>query len=126
MLFGQWQRNFTLLKYGRGNYRSAISYILANSQKIPVLVGSDHDFRNPTLIEYYTQRGKAGGALKYVTARDWRETPPEFFIGHSLTPTFDPATTQILAGIGEYELLAGWPAAPVSGFHWYLYRRKLQ
>jgi hypothetical protein len=31
-----------------------------------------------------------------------------------------------LAGIGEFELAAYWPSAPVSGFSWYLYRRKPQ
>ncbi len=126
MLIGHWQRNFSLLIYGRGNYSAAISHIMANCREFPVFVGSDHDFRNPALIEYYTRRGKAHGALQYVMARDWSQTPPDYFIGHSRTPVANPVLLHNLAGIGEFELAAYWPSAPVSGFSWYLYRRKPQ
>jgi len=124
MLIGHWQRNFSLLIHGRGNYSAAISHILSNCREFPVYVGSDHDFRNPTLIEYYSRRGKSHGALQYVMARDWQQTPPEYFIGHSRTPIKNPVPLHILAGIGEFELTAYWPSAPVSGFNWYVYRRK--
>ncbi|PKL49511.1 MAG: hypothetical protein CVV42_05875 [Candidatus Riflebacteria bacterium HGW-Riflebacteria-2] len=126
MLIGHWQRNFSLINNGRGNYSAAISHILSNCREFPVYVGSDHDFRNPTLIEYYSHRDKAHGALQYVMARDWPQTPPEYFIGHSRTPVDNPVPRHILAGIGEFELEAYWLSAPVSGFSWYVYRRRLQ
>jgi hypothetical protein len=126
MLIGHWQRNFLLITHGRGNYSAAISHIISNCHEFPVYVGSDHDFRNPTLIEYYSSRNKAHGALQYVMARDWPQTPPEYFIGHSRTPAANPVPLHILAGVGEFELEAYWPSAPVSGFSWYVYRRKLK
>jgi hypothetical protein len=124
MMIGHWQRNFSLLTNGRGNYTAAVAIMLAETGNQPFLVGSDHDFRNPTLLHYYAMRHQAAARLQYVQTRDWHERAPEWFIGHSMNPVAKPALTRNLEGIGEFTLVGNWSSAPVSGFHYYLYRRQ--
>ncbi|OGK13306.1 MAG: hypothetical protein A2W80_02895 [Candidatus Riflebacteria bacterium GWC2_50_8] len=124
MLIGHWQRNFSLLTNGRGNYTAAVAIMLAENGDQPFLVGSDHDFRNPTLLHYYAMRREAAARLQYVQTRDWHKRPPEWFIGHSMNPVAKPAITHSIEGVGKFVLVGNWSSAPVSGFHWYLYRRQ--
>ncbi|HAE38391.1 MAG TPA: hypothetical protein DCG57_07105 [Candidatus Riflebacteria bacterium] len=124
MMIGHWQRNFSLLTNGRGNYTAAVAIMLAETGDQPFLVGSDHDFRNPTLLHYYAMRHQAAARLQYVQTRDWHERPPEWFVGHSMNPVAKPALTRQLEGIGEFTLVGNWSSAPVSGFYYHLYRRQ--
>lgn len=124
MLTGHWQRNFTLVNDGRGNYSGAVTKMLDQSQAKKVFVASDHDFRNQLLLNYYALRNKNKKQLIYVQSKDWLKIKPEWFIGHSPAPVTKAHGNREINGVGEFRLVDIWPSAEVSGFCWYLYRRK--
>src|SRR5207342_594187 len=53
---GNLQRDAFLLAEGRGGYSHAIAYMLQQSPQGPVLVASDHDFRNGMVLAFHAAR----------------------------------------------------------------------
>jgi hypothetical protein len=117
----------TLHKYGRGHYREAIRFMADNTKTSLVTIGSDHDFQTPMVLEFYGRESLGGKDTKYYQRDFWPANGPEWFITHK--ESFDlptPPAMQLTDNDGHrYELVKIFPAAPLSGLHWFIYHNSL-
>ena len=111
------------IETGRGGYPEALARLAAETVGTPIEIGSDHDFRNRLLLDYYARALPEDRELEYVPRvrlpRGW----PEWMIGHAYGA---PATA--VPAIEDpngrtYALVGSWPASELSGLQWFLYRR---
>ena len=113
-----------LLSEGRGHYSQAVQDMAANTPGSLLRVGGDHEFRQRTMLRYYGASLPAGKTLEYVPIERLQEVAPDWVVMHSFDPDAVPATPAIFDGAGrEYRLFRTYPAGPLSGWHWYVYRR---
>ncbi len=121
-VLAQGQRIFPLLHLGRGNYSAAVEYIIANSAKEKVGIGSDHDFRNKLLLAFYTGLLPQQHRFYYVDQPDWKRSAPDWMITHSWDPTLRPPKQLSIPGVGKYRFAKAYRSAADSGWHWFLFR----
>ena len=122
-LAGNAIRVYDFLRLGRGHYREAVEYMLAQDPSPVLTVGSDHDFRNSMLLGYYGRALPEDRELVYVPEGAWPSEGPRWLIVHSLDPRYVPEASYVFAGRVEYALAEHFPFSGVSGWHWGLYRR---
>jgi len=124
LIAGQAQRVYALLAVGRGNYFTALAHIAANSPKGIVRVGSDHDFRNRVLFDFYAPLVPEGDRLRYVEQPTWREAPPDWLLIHSQDVAYRPPKGFLVEGIGVYRLTDAYRFSGISGWSWFVFRRE--
>jgi hypothetical protein len=122
LLTGQIPRVFSLIELGRGNYRAALTRILENSPEGVVRIGSDHDFRNRLLVDFYAPSLGGPHVIRYIPQSDWHREPPDWILTHSQEISHAPPTDITAPGIGVYHLFATYRFSGVSGWNWFLYR----
>ena len=108
---------------GRGHYREAVFMMASEESARPATVGSDHDFRNRMLVDYYVRLLPAGRELRYA---DRDERPPggwDWWILHTLEPGGEPLPRLRDAGGTEYRIVKSFPSSRLSGFTWHVYRK---
>ena len=108
---------------GRGHYREAVFMMASEESARPATVGSDHDFRNRMLVDYYVRLLPAGRELRYAS-RD--ERPPggwDWWILHTLEPSGEPLPRLRDAEGTEYRIVKSFPSSRLSGFTWQVYRK---
>lgn len=111
-----------LATHARGGYREAIRLMCAGPE-VTVTVGSDHDFRNKTLINFFRKNTAEFERIRYVDQTNWERSAPDWILLHTQTcPPPEPERAITAAG-GEYRFIRLFPFSGVSGWHWYLYRR---
>ncbi len=120
----QAQRVAPLLRLGRGSYQAAVQYILSNSQKRFVGIGSDHDFRNKVLLAFYTDKLPKPKRLYYTDQPGWKKAAPDWIFTHSTKMTYRPPTKLAIADVGTYRLVKEYRSAGFSGWHWFLFRHE--
>jgi hypothetical protein len=123
MFAGQTYRVVPLLELGRGSYRAALTRILENSPEGVVRIGSDHDFRNRVLVDFYAPFLGGSHKLRYIPQPEWRSEPPEWILTHSQDLSYEPPPDISVPGVGVYQFFAAYPFSGVSGWSWFLYRR---
>jgi hypothetical protein len=110
-----------LLTYGRGGYEAAVRYMLDQTFSQDVSIGSDHDFRNRTLLDFYFTRARIVDRAEYFEIGKWPPRGPEWFVSHASTQQYVP-DRYVTDDQGHiYELARVFPFAGLSGFHWALY-----
>ncbi len=110
------------LEYGRGGYREALLRMARETDSPAIVVSSDHDFRNGTVLRFYARELPANRRLDYRTAEQRPPGGPEWVIRHALeNPARVPESIRDDRG-HLYTLVAEFPHAAISGFHWALYR----
>lgn len=124
LLAGQAMRVYPLLTLGRGSYSRALDRVLEGSPEPIVRVGSDHDFRNQMLVDFYAPLMRKGKSLRYIPRPRWREEPPDWFLTHSQELSYQPPRGIILKQVGSYRLVDEYRFAGISGWSWFLYRRE--
>jgi hypothetical protein len=114
-----------LWRYGRGRYGDAIRFMAEHTDRPEAVVGGDHDFRVQMVFDFHRQElGIAG--LPYIPHESWPRQGVDWLICHreSQEPAA-PLAGHIQDGGGNrYGLVAIYPAAPLSGLHWFLYKRE--
>jgi len=123
LVAAQGPRVARLLLLGRGQYGAALEQIARESTGPIVRVGSDHDFRNRLVFDWYAPRVAGGDRLRYVEQSRWKSEPPDWILRHSqdLDATF-PATWSLRGG-GEFRLRGEVRFCGISGWNWFLFRR---
>jgi len=115
-----------LVRYGRGGYSMALNSIARQTEGETISIGSDHDFRNGMIVDYYSRYLPPGKKVVYVAGTGIRpEAAPEWLIVHHIgtDPPSPPAPRFLLPnGIG-YVLKEVFPSSTPSGFWWFLYRK---
>jgi hypothetical protein len=114
-----------LLRYGRGNYLPALTYISSRAVQHPVTVGGDHDFRQGRLVEFYRPYVTNGSDIEYHQAFEWAAAGPEWFLVHSQEPVFAPSRSLVVDGGRRYTLSAAYPFGGGSGWHLAVYHNDL-
>ncbi len=112
-----------LLKYGRGNYLAALTYMIQTSPQRVVTVSSDQDFRNKMTIDFYRPYLPPGRTLQYIPSDEVKTHPPEWMIlsTHQILGSSPPTfNTSDMKG---YRLVREYRHAGLSGFRWGIYRR---
>jgi hypothetical protein len=121
-LLGNAAALYDFLTHGRGQYRAAVEYMAANSPPGVIQVTSDHDFRNPMLLKYYSSFLPAGREFGYHSMSTPPADPPEWLILHSEQPEVRFHRHVADERGNRYSLARVFPYAGLSGFHWALYR----
>lgn len=112
------------LKFGRGDYLNALSYIYKETNDQNITLASDHDFRNPILIVFYEKFLVPEKNFYYYYASE-KNADPEWVITHSLEPDYR-ATPKIERTDGKiYDLQRSFPHSNMfSGWSWFVYRKQ--
>ncbi|HEY4262520.1 MAG TPA: hypothetical protein VGM98_20325, partial [Schlesneria sp.] len=92
MLIGNGIHTWSLLKYGRGAYEEAVAYLQEES-KDTITIGSDHDFRNPMVLDYYYRRLPNPKPIAYFPRNQWPPQGAEWLIQHSFDQPAKPELT---------------------------------
>ena len=121
-----------LIRLGRGGYQAALRLMAEQTRGPTLTVGSDHDFRNGLVIEFYRMhmpdlfdpRLPNTKRLLYFPLNRWPPEGPEWFLRHSQEPDPHPRQT-ITDRVGNhYELIRIFPYAGLSGWNWMLYHNR--
>jgi hypothetical protein len=112
-----------LLRWGKGDFPQAIADLYAANDSRPFTVGSDFDFRNKALLDFYGRYHKDAKRLTYIEKSYDSAVPTDFFIVHNLRPGHRPRQVLELES-GRYQLLKQYPFAGLSGWNWYLYQHE--
>ncbi|MGI9307765.1 MAG: hypothetical protein ACR2P6_00805, partial [Gammaproteobacteria bacterium] len=112
-----------LAEFGKGDYATAVDYLYESANGKPFTVGSDFDFRNKALLDFYSRYREDTARLAYVKLEELNERAPEYFLDHSTSQTFQPAASMRLDSGVSYDLVKHYPFAGLSGWHWALYKR---
>lgn len=118
--------NFTylnlLLNYGRGQYSIAINYISeATPPQSISTIGSDHDFRNGMMVNYYKRKSDKKN-IEYIDNQLAQKSAPLWYLVHS-QDIYKIALGQINIFGNTYTLEKTFPFAALSGWSWMLYKR---
>jgi 4-amino-4-deoxy-L-arabinose transferase-like glycosyltransferase len=108
-------------RLGKGGYPQAMTEMFDDAGTRNFTVGSDFDFRNKALVDFYARYHRNSGQLRYVKLAYESIEPTDYFIVHNYVPGHKPAETLTLQG-GTYELMGIYRYAGLSGWSWYLYR----
>jgi uncharacterized membrane protein len=109
LLLNGWSFARFLLE-GRGRYEEALRFVAESSDREVITIGSDHDFRNGTVVRFYRERmGDEIGRLQYDDAKG--TTRPEFWIG-----SYEGSECE------GCRFLRAYPSSSLSGSRWRLYR----
>lgn len=113
-----------LIRFGRGQYRAALSWIAAQDPSATITVSSDHDFRNDTVIEHYAALAAPGRRFEYFPMASVPVAGTGWFFVHRLTGETPPAS-ELSDFVGHhYALVKLFRSAPLSGWDWYVYRNQ--
>lgn len=108
------------LRDGRGQYRAALAYMVDHSPGGDVVVTSDQDFRNSTILGYYAARDFPAARLHYVPTAEWQNSTPHWAVLHAFR--HDAPADEIVGPNGKrYALRGRFPYSGASGWNWYVY-----
>lgn len=116
----------SLFKDGRGHYGEAVHFLIEHSKGPQIIIGGDHDFRIPPLLEFYCRGVGGGKQLIYDKQALWPPEGPEWIICHndSFKGSMSPGTQITDPAGNQYELVKTFPTAPLSGFYWFIYHNR--
>jgi len=120
LLFGD------LVRYGRGGYSKAMNSIARQTEGGAITIGSDHDFRNRMIVDFYSRYLPPGKKVVYVPGTGiLPESAPEWLIVHRVAsdPPSAPSPRLLLSNGSGYVCKEVFPSSTLSGFWWYLYRK---
>jgi hypothetical protein len=106
---------------GRGDYRGALAFMATHSERDPITISTDHDFRNRLLLRHY--RGLVTPRrLVYVPDTGAGSRPTEWYLAHRV-PGAEPAPEFVMHAGRRYRQVAAFGAPVLIGFRCYLYHR---
>ncbi len=111
------------IKYGRGGYLEGLQYIADHTPGQTITIGSDHDFRNGMLVEFYKRYFPTKNIFYKNKPYDHPNIIPAWFICHQIgKPGEIPLALKDRYG-NMYELVKTLPYYDLSGWHWFIYRK---
>lgn len=110
-----------LARFGRGSYRATLAWMFEQSSSGPLLVGSDHDFRNQMLLSFHQQFFER--RIIYFDGQHWPPSGPDWFIAHRIEQGQEFDQKILPNRRTEYRLMRVVPYAGLSGWEWAIYRR---
>ena len=113
-----------LIDLRRGAYLPALQHMTARATQHPVTVGSDHDFRDGRIVEFYRQFVPGGAGLEYHAGVEWAPAGPEWMLVRRQDYTLSPGLCSAYRGapISSRRVL---PNRRLSGWHLAIYHNVL-
>ncbi|MBI2826824.1 MAG: hypothetical protein HYX69_19290 [Planctomycetia bacterium] len=112
-----------LIAVGRSHYREAIALMDEQTPGPRIIVGSDHEFRNGLMLEYYNRFSRDPNRLD-VQAAATAEGVPEWYLTHDMRLDAAPPATLRASTGARYRLVKHYPYSGLSGWHLGVYRRE--
>lgn len=110
-----------LLRDGHGSYLAAVQYMAAQDPREKIEISSDHDFRQLTLLDYYLFALPKGKSIDYRHRNELPSGGTTWLITHAIEPA-PPPLPRLQVHHGDFRLVATFPASPLSGWTWHVYR----
>lgn len=107
---------------GRGDYRGAVAFMATHSERNPITVSTDHDFRNRILLRHYRHLVAPPKRLLYIPYAVAASRPTEWYLAHRV-PGAAPAPEFVQLAGRRYRQVASFGASALIGFRCYLYHR---
>ena len=126
LVAGQVPRDARLMLLGRGDFTAALERLAveaAENGEDLVYVGSDNDFRNRAVFEFYRERSTGGERLRYVESSEWVRQPPDWILAHDQDPSAPTPEEVVIRDVGSFRFVQEFRFAGVSGWNWFLFRR---
>lgn len=112
------------IESGRGNYLKALSYIRDKTAGSDITVGSDHDFRNQTIMKFYEKFLKPGTKIYYFPSGETSQNP-EWIITHNFDLNHMPPQNISRINNQIYDFQCSFRHSNIlSGWSWFIYRRR--
>ncbi|MCE9590173.1 MAG: hypothetical protein K8S99_06580 [Planctomycetes bacterium] len=115
---------YRLVTLGRGGYVVTLKWIAAHSRRPLITIGSNQDFQNGILIEFYGRHMPPTPRLVYLSEPQWPVEGPEWFIANTQSQGVAPPTEMTDRYGVHYDLAAVSRYAALSGWHWFLYHNR--
>ena len=116
-------QSLDLLRYGRGQYRQAIQFILGATETRPVQISSDYDFRNQMVLDYYWHTLSVEDQFVYTPFAVSLDTGPEWVILHRIGDREAEPPQLNEWGDYLYEKQRVFRSSRLSGASWFVYRK---
>ena len=113
-----------LLTAGRGGYQQAVAYIIQHSAADGATIGSDHDFRNTMMLNYYLIQLQNSKRIVYCSRIERPVGGLDWFIRHSFDIPAKPEPDFVDESGVHYRLIKVFPYYGLSGWNWMLYHRQ--
>lgn len=110
--------------HGRGAYLDALRFMVDESVPSPVTVAGDYDFRHKIMIDFYRRYLPADKPIQYVPSKKLSAISPQWYLIHRIG---EPGQTpeQVADEHGHrYDKVREVPYSDLSGWHWYLYKKR--
>jgi hypothetical protein len=122
-VIGNMNLNLKLIELGRGQFREALQYIVKNTDKEQITLGSDSDFRTKMVLAHYMNEDPELKRLHYIAIDKWPAEGVDWALIMAEDTDFIPPV-QISGNRGNtYELRHKFLHSGLSGWSWYLYRK---
>ena len=115
--------------YGRGGYAKSVDWLVAevernpSSTSKPQTIGSDHDFRNATVLSFYLRRIHRENLFEFVAQGQWPAEGLNWLLAHGIQHQNAPNQEVVVRGI-HYDLKHYERYSAPIGWHWAIYRRR--
>lgn len=110
-------------EHGRGDYLGALRYMAEHSRRAVVTVGSDFDFRNQTVFDFYVPHVGGNKRFIYYDREHWPRRGADWLITHSIDASIEPPETVEYTDGVRYVFAERFRHSSLSGFDWFVYRR---
>jgi len=111
------------LTVGRGHYREAADYLVANTVGSVITLSSDHEARTKMVLSYYFEHAAMHGKTPQYVSYDSPVAPQWLLVqSQEVNPTPGKMVGGPWAG-SAFVLEETFPYHGLSGWHWFLYHR---
>lgn len=116
--------NNSFSRSGRGDYLSAMQFIVNNTRQNTITISSDHDIRNFALLEFYARYLPKDKTFNYSTQDLLEQASPEWYLVHDLSHPAHSVESLVVAH-HTYKLKKSFYAynPEIIGWHWHIYRK---
>jgi len=116
----------TLFRYGRGQTGQAIQFMANRSTQQRIITFGGGPERIPFVLQFYWNETSPDRASEYYEQGLWPIDGLDWVIRdkESFEPPVPPSRTLTDSYGNSYDLARVFPAAPLSGLHWFVYQNR--
>lgn len=112
-----------LISLGRSHYRAAIDFIESQTAGPQINLAADHGFRHLMMLHHLSATTPLDKPVVFEPRDSESMSKADWFLTHSLDPSFVPPEAIRLDGGQDFELVRSYPFAGLSGWQLNVYRR---